>query len=354
MLRTFLKMEIICSSMPTVAFDDIVFERRGLAGTFKAPMGVAVTIRDEKKFSKKYDMTLDSLFIKYGKVRKKRIYKAAHLVNQILDASISFIDDFLEEMSKYITRIDVFYSYFPSKLVPRIYVYKDTHSKWYDAEHFINLIQNSYVHICVWRYLQLHPDCKKYDFHCDYFEGRVTPAWESIRNMDNLYLYNSGGECNCFISTADLILRHIQDKLQGNLLCKSVRQCFDAVVNGTHVDVHWLGPKKEFLNNIAPNKDMSADVRPKIKHPLFVIAWQNPTNRSSEKDAFEWSLVYSKVMERAFESNGCVRFWDPKGGPHFVEEDKDMVILANEQAKTIVESIRSVFPNINVNDTLKQ
>lgn len=342
--------------MPTIAFDDVVFERRGSVGTFRAPMGVAVTVTDEEKFAKRYDKVLDSLFVKYKNKRKKRIYKAAHLVSQILDASVSFIDDFLEEISDYITRIDVFYSYFPANLVPkgRIYVFKDTHPRWYDANHFINLIENSYVHICVWRYLELHPDCKKYNFHCDYFEGKVTPAWESIRDMSNLHLYNSGGECNCFISTADLILRHIQDTLQGNLIQQNVRQCFDAIENGTHVDVHWLGPKKEFLNNIAPNKDISADVRPKIKHPIFIIAWQNPTNRSLEKDAFEWSLAYSKTMERAFEVNGCVRFWDPKGGPHFIKEDEDVVIVANEQAKTMVESIRSVFPKIKVDETLKQ
>ncbi|MBX5326123.1 MAG: hypothetical protein ACQXXH_04530 [Candidatus Bathyarchaeia archaeon] len=75
--------------MPTVALDDIVFERRGLVGTFRAPMGVAITIKDEKKFLKAYDKILDSLFTKYENERKKRIYKAAHLVNQILDASVT-------------------------------------------------------------------------------------------------------------------------------------------------------------------------------------------------------------------------------------------------------------------------
>jgi hypothetical protein len=340
--------------MPVVAFDDILFERHGLTGTFKAPLGVAVAIKDEKKFIKKYDTTLDSLFIKHEAVRKKRIYKAAHLVNQILDLSVPFIDDFLKSMSKLIGQIDVFYSYFPSNLVPKIYVYKDTHPRWYDSERFINLIQNSYAHICVWRYLQLHPDCRKYNLHCDYFEGKVTPAWENIRDMDNLQLYNSGSECNCFISTADLILRHIQNRLQGTLLRQNVQHCFDAVINGTHVDAHWLGPKKEFLNSIAPHKDISANVRPRVKHPIFIFAWQNPTNRASEKDAFEWSSLYSKTMERAFESDGCVRFWDPNSGPHFVEEDKDVVIVANEQARSIVESIRSVFPNIKVEETLKQ
>lgn len=148
--------------MPVVAFDDIVFQRRGMVSSFKAPMGVALTILDEEKFKNHYDDLLDSLFIKHNSKRQKRIYKAAHLVGQLLDKSTEFIDDFLTEISKSIARIDVFYSYFPSKIVPRIYVFKDTYARWYEPERFINLIQNSYVHVCVWRYLQLHSDCKEY------------------------------------------------------------------------------------------------------------------------------------------------------------------------------------------------
>jgi len=78
----FLNNKILYEFMPTVAFDDIVFERHGLVGTFKAPMGIAITVLDEKKFVEQYDTTLDSLFIEYKKVRKKRIYKAAHLRKQ--------------------------------------------------------------------------------------------------------------------------------------------------------------------------------------------------------------------------------------------------------------------------------
>jgi hypothetical protein len=339
--------------MPVVAFDDILFQRHGTVGTFKAPMGIALTVLDEKRFVKNYDQLLDGLFIKYNSKRLKRIYKAAHLVGQLLDKSTDFIDDFIAGISKSIARIDVFYSYFPSDIVPRIYVFKDTHGRWYVPERFISLIQNSYVHICVWRYLQLHPDCKDYTFQADYFEGKTTPAWENIRDLGNLHLYNSGSECNCFISSADLILRHIQNKLNGPLVQKSICQCFDQVMDGTHIDANWLGPRKEFLNNIAPNKDIDANVRPKIKHPILIIAWQSYTSRSEDRDTFEWTPSYSKIMELAFKLDGCVRFWDPRSGPHFVKEDEDVVVVANELAKPMVNSIRSVFPKIKIDESLK-
>lgn len=336
--------------MPVVAFDDMLFQRRGVKGTFKAPLGVSLTIRDEKKFAKRYDTIIDNLFLKYGYERKKRIYKAAHLVGQLLDKSTNFIEEFITGMSRYIGQIDVYYSYFPEGITPRIWTFKDTHPRWYQPDRFINLIQNSYVHICMWRYLQLHPDCKDYDFHTDYFQGKVTPAWEAIRDKENLFLYNSGCECNCFISSADLILRHIQERLTGTLGRAAIRQCFKNIINGTHIDSYWLGPKKAFLNNIAPNKDIDADVRSKIKHPIFIIAWQNPSGHASDKDTFEWSDTYSKIMEKAFENNGCVRFWDPKTGPHFTDQKQDYVMVTNDLAKPIVKSIKSIFPNIKINE----
>jgi hypothetical protein len=340
--------------MPLVAFDDFLFQRHGVQGTFKSPMGVGLTIPDEKEYAKNYDLLLDKLFVKYKSPRKKRIYKAAHLVGQLLDASTNFIEDFIDAMSRYISRVDFCYSYFPADITPRIYVFKDTHPRWYTPERFIDLIQNSYVHICAWRYLQLYPDCKDYDFHLDHFQGKVTPAWEAIRDKENLYLYNSGNECDYFISSADLFLRHVQNRLSGALVRRSIRQCFTDILNGTHVDATWLGPKKDYLNNIAPNKDIDADARSKIKHPIFLIAWQNPSNRATDKDAFEWSDTYSKTMEKALEQGGCVRFWDPVHCPHIIDEKQDMVILANDLAKPIVESIRTVFRNIKVDDSLKQ
>jgi hypothetical protein len=340
--------------MPIVAFDDFVFQRHGIQGLFKAPMGIGLTIPDEKGFAEQYDVLLDKLFEKYRKPRKKRIYKAAHLTAQLLDATTNFIDDFISAMSPYISRIDVYYSYFPANLIQRIFVFKDTHARWYDPLSFLRLIQNSYVHICAWRYLVLHPDCKNYDFHLDHFEGRVTPAWEAIREKENLYIYYSGNECNCYISAADLVLRHIQNKLKGAVVRKTICTCFEEIINGTHVDAYWLGPKKDILNNLSPNKDLDADTIPRTKHPIFVIAWQSPSSRASDRDTFEWTNTYSKIMETAYQNGGCARFWDPKQGPNLIDENQDIVILANDAAKPMVESIRSVFPKIKIDESLKQ
>jgi hypothetical protein len=59
-------------------------------------------------------------------------------------------------------------------------------------------------------------------------------------------------------------------------------------------------------------------------------------------------------MEKAYENDGCVRYWDPVTGPHFTNEAQDTVIVANDPAKPMVESIKSIFPNINVDESLKQ
>jgi hypothetical protein len=83
--------------MPIVAFDDVVFKRSGDRGTFKAPFGVGLTILDEAKFCQNYDSILDDLFPLYQAERKKRVYKAAHLVGQLLDLSTEFIETFFKD-----------------------------------------------------------------------------------------------------------------------------------------------------------------------------------------------------------------------------------------------------------------
>ncbi len=115
-----------------------------------------------------------------------------------------------------------------------------------------------------------------------------------------------------------------------------------------------MGPKKDFLNAIAPNKDLDANTRVKIKHPLYIIAYQNPSGKASDKDTFEWTTNYSKIMEKAYENNGSVRFWNPTTGPHFTNEATDVVMLANDLAKPTINSIKQVFPKIKIDESLKQ
>jgi len=103
---------------------------------------------------------------------------------------------------------------------------------------------------------------------------------------------------------------------------------------------------------LAPNKDIDTDVRPKIKHPILIIAWQSHTNRNEERKTFEWSSTYSRIMEKALDLNGCARFWDPASGPHFTKADEDIVVIANELAEPMVKSIKEIFPKIKIDDTL--
>ena len=41
-------------------------------------------------------------------------------------------------------------------------------------------------------------------------------------------------------------------------------------------------------------------------------------------------------------------------GPHFTNETLDTVMVANDVAKPMVESIKSIFPKMKIDESLKQ
>ena len=335
--------------MATVGIDSIVFSRPGLLGRlFKAPLGLALTIPDEDKFKRSYDNALDLLFKRVEKTRVKRIYKAAHLTAQLLHLEHDVLRGFISEICPAIQRLDFFYTFFPTAKIPKVFVFADSTPRGVPPVEFIELIQNAYPHICVWAYLQFYSDCRAYRFRVDHFHGKKSPAWDEIDNLPDFKIYFSGDECNMAISTADLLLRWVQDTLQGALRHDTIEACFGDVSDGTHVMAHYLGPKREYLHKMAPNLALDINISDHIKHPIYILAWKSLTARAEEKKSFEWTAFYTKAMQRACEADGCVKFRDPAKDHHIIDESIDKVLVCDEASRPIADAIRRTHPKIAV------
>ena len=336
--------------MRVVAVDTCWFKRPSEVSPFRALLGVAITIKNREEFRETYDRVLDECFEKYGAERKKRIYKAAHITEQLLHNSIDFIRIFIQKISSELDRINVYYTYYPPGSIAEIWTCRDSHSRSFPPEKFMDLIYNAYPHYCVWKYLDIYTDCKHYNYEIDYFHGKISPAWEYIKDLENLTLYHKRSECNKAISTSDFILRHINNTLPGRLGIMNLRRCLNNIIGRTKLSSYFMGPRSDYLQKTPFTSSIDIDTRSYIARPIYWIAWKGFTGSSDEKKLLEWNPIYNNIMDLAEQNNGCVRFYEPSILPHLINESKDKLCLLNEEAIPIQKAIQSIAPEIEVID----
>jgi hypothetical protein len=336
--------------MPSVGVDSCVFSRLMEGSSFTALLGIAVTTLDRDKFRQSYDKILNDVFKEIGEKRKKNTYKAAQLTSQLQNNTSKFLDLFIDKISSELIRVNVFFTFYPEDKIDRIYTCKDSYLRAYSPSKFMDLITNAYPHYCVWRYLEAHPDCSNYLFEVDNFEGKITPAWEKIKDIKNLHIYYSGNETNKLISAADLLLRYICNKLIGDLNGKSILYCLKDLLNETKIHSYYLGYRSDYLRSMAFTDDLMINTRNYVKHPVYWILWKSFSGQGEEKNILEWSKEYNEVMNLAEINNGCVRFYKASEIPHLLNEENDVLCLLNDGAAPYIDSIKTIAPKVKLLD----
>jgi len=253
-------------------------------------------------------------------------------------------------MSSELQRIDVFYTYYPEGSVEEIIVCKDSYPRRIKPEKFVRDIEKGYEHYCLWKYCVEYPTETNSLFEVDHFQSKITPAWDYIMDLESLSIFYSGGECNKSISMADIILRLINNTCKGDLDHSNIFNCLKDYTKKTSIKSYWMGPRKDYLNNMAWRDNLDIDTTPNVQHPIFWIAWSKYTDDPDERVSLEWSDPYNEVMEGAEASFASVRFWDPREFPLQVNKDDDVVFLLNDKAIPILESIRYISPGIRTVD----
>lgn len=334
--------------MVTVGIDSGWFTRESPGSEFKALVGVAVTVKEKDTFRLSYDEALNNLFSKYQIERKRTTYKAAFLTGQLLDKTNKFLHDFINLMENELESIDVYYTFYPSNFTQDIITCKDSYPRSISPLKFLNNICNAYPHYCLWKYIETHPDEKEVTFEIDHFSGKITPAWNSIKNIPNIKVYYSGSECNKIISFADILHRYISNNMHGKLGLGNITRCFRTCLGLDNIHSHFMGPRRDYLINMAYTDNIDIDLRHYIKHPIYWIAWQSITGSSAEKDLLEWDQKYIDLITTAEENDGCVRLYDPKDIPFILNPKMDKIFLMNSKASSIVEAVKGFAPEVEV------
>ena len=318
-----------------------------MGSEFKALMGVSVTLNNKEKFRRLYDEVLNDLFRKYSLERKRVIYKASFLTEQLLERTNPFISEFLKRLESEIIRVDVYYTFYPDNFSRDIITCSDSYPRAVNPIKFMNNIYNSYPHYCIWKYIEAY-NPRKASFEVDFFSGKITPAWNSIKTLKNIHIYFSGCECNKAISLADIIQRYIVNTMRGKIGLGNITRCLRNSLEKTEINSHFMGPHHDYLSNMAYTDNIDMDNRHFIVHPIYWMAWQSISGHSEEKNMFEWNQRYIELMRIAELKNGCVRYYEPKDITQILDKKIDIICLMNEKGNSIIEAIKSFAPEVNI------
>ncbi len=317
---------------------------------FKALLGVAITIKDRDSFQESYHAEMNNVFSEMGLERKKNIYKAAFLADQLMARSNAFIINFISKLTPQLLRINVFYTYYPAGSISQIWTCRESYPRAYSPEKFLDLIYNAYPHYCIWQYTRSYPDCKHYLFESDFFSGRITPAWETVRLLPNLRLFYRGGQCNTLISLADLFLRLICETLPGRLGLMNLRRCLNHAIGDVPLFSHFLGPRSDYLREMAFTQQRDFLVTPYIKRPIYWFVWKPFTTTKEEIKLLEWKSTYISMVTEVEKNNGCFRKYEPSAITQILDQTQDKACLMNEEARPMLHALLSFAPKIEVLD----
>ena len=317
--------------MVTVAFDSKLFRAGSGDKVFKALLGAGVTVEDANRFKSRYREVLEDLFYRHGTRSRRRVYKAAHLYTEFYDDAPKFMDELLSTLSTEIKQVDIFYTYYPVAKVPKIVVFRKSGKEVRTPVEFIDLIYNSYPHICAWGYLNAYPETKDLEYCLDHFEGYGAPTWEAIKTLPNLNIYYGGDECNPLIAVADIITRVTEDKLKEqkySLDKDPIKAVLSPILKDDSLRTHFLGPKGEYLSNMAPDIKLPINVKPKLKHPIVFLV----QDKKADEKIIEWSPIFCRVVDYASDANYAVKFFDLSRDIHIIREE-DIFVPFNGESK---------------------
>ena len=319
------------------AVDSGLFMRGGFKkAVFKAPFGVAVTISDYPNYKILYNQVLGKLFKKYGRPREKYVYSASGIMSLFNNPAESddFFEDFFKEIVDSIKHLDVFYTYFPKNQPQSISIYGkgQTPVEELSPIKFIeNKLNNAYPHCCTWRYIEAHPEFKENPIFLDHFQSEVTLAWFTIQHLPNVFVFLKGDECNCGISTADIIL-----KIINNRLYRSRKGLYPDHLKGILPEVadrltsHFLGLK--YLPYLVPIFPKKINIDDKIKHPVIYLI-REPGSFAASRRVSEASPLWNCIQNFAFQLDGCAKFFDPNTDFRKMKEGDFMTYMGPEGEK---------------------
>jgi hypothetical protein len=309
----------------------------------KALVGASITTQDSE-FDKKYQTALKDIFQKYGIRQEKRIYKGAHLLKQISGKFDEVFTDIFNAMEPSIEHIDLYFATYPKEYVS---IYGKAQGQRLTPFEYIEKHKHGFNQACAWWNWNIFSKKEiDHEYCIDYFKSKMTPGWTKMENSKaNIKVFYSGCECNCLISFADLILKTIEDFHFGDIdyisIAQPIRKRSKTYALSRKIKCYNLSKYDWVIRETVPEIPHDINLNNYIKHPIYFIAWTPSLPRKTVKPSFEWSRLYNAIIQKALDTDGCVKFLDFDKDMTFWE-DTDFIIPWEEADVEHVRLLKSM------------
>ncbi|MFO0795831.1 MAG: hypothetical protein U0586_17415 [Candidatus Brocadiaceae bacterium] len=295
------------------AFDSAIFKKEYSGGSsFKMAIGGGIAVANQNSFVKAYDQELTSIFEQNRIERTRQAYCASEL-SAILSAGIqneeSILATLFSKLASYIQEAHFYYTFLPNMeyvsafgedpgRYEKIPVISNTERDFFD------LIEPSYSMLCAWKYAKNNKTDK---LLIDNFQGQISPAWEELWGIRNVYAYFSGDMCNPLISASDLLVRLLKFRLLKNRKRYS-EEVMTSLIPELTLKPEFIG--KRDLRYITPYKRRRINNAQLLKHPIYFIFRENSKD-DDEIEIIKRSPNYSKLLNYAYDTDASVKFFHP-------------------------------------------
>ncbi len=316
--------------MVTVGIDSVKVELGNKPSVFEGLLGIAVTCKDEKKFIDAYRACMQGALEKLG-IKTRRIVLKAYDISKLApehenEILLPLLDCLKEEME----RIDVYYTRYNAAKLPTITIYGKDQPTTKNPVEFLRLIANGYPHNVAYYYLNQYNSKDVEKIYLDHFESCYTPCWESLSHFAGLTVVYKGGNCNCLISIADLILRitvmELKEKHE-DFRREGLDRVYSVFSWSKKVFVHELGGSTAILKFMTPINRREIELTQFIARPLVFVPTETLAGIATkeERTLFEDLPVFDDLSNFLFVTRGSFKYFRPdtdvrigKSGDYFL------------------------------------
>ena len=208
--------------------------------------------------------------------------------------------------------------------------------EYVSVKDFLELVSQYFPIICVSKlcsFLKLH-GC---DVIVDGCSGPRSRTWDELITSGNrITILSHGDEYNVFLSTADILVRWVDEELRqsslplNNTAVNRVMKEWTGVtreIDTSHIQVVHIGNRD--LGSIKPLSKRTIGQSQTIftRHPIYFI-FQEDRNKE-ERSRIENSPLMTTISNRIYESDGSYHFWKPSKHARLVREG-DVAVVYGE------------------------
>lgn len=315
-------------------------------GSWRGCLGACICYSHPASFEELYNNTLDSAFKKYGLGKEKDVYNScdiSELFGPRRDDFLGFLEYFVKTIGNDRNVIlNVVYTTLTLALVPNGIPYYGRGryaTKYFPAPKFLSDLSQYYPYICAW-IVYKRAGLSRTAIYLDSLQGEITEAWKELIANHTVWILPNGDLCNPFISSSDLLVRYIDEKLfeiRGGLHSDVLEKLFENL--GIEARIHYVGHNE--LDQIRPVEMYPLPLHFCYKRPMIFVLKEQLMEKEVEYVRKRRKLIYS------LEKYAC----KVGSGYKFIEYSKDYKLLKDgdhliylgprgkEQAEYLINSL---------------